>query len=114
MGPQGNRRPFSTSGLCLTGAVALIGAALLLEGCSRTVPRLGSPAASATGSPARSGATATGTAVTPTLAPPTLRNLDYRGIDPDTPGALNELQTAWEHGHQPWRASAPEVAKRTS
>jgi hypothetical protein len=37
--------------------------------------------------------------------------LDYRGIDPDTPAALNELQTAWEHGHQPWRASAPDVAK---
>jgi len=37
--------------------------------------------------------------------------LDYRGIDPDTPAALNELQAAWEHGHQPWRASAPDVAK---
>jgi hypothetical protein len=36
--------------------------------------------------------------------------VDYRGIDPDTPAALNELQTAWEHGHQPWRASAPDVA----
>jgi hypothetical protein len=55
--------------------------------------------------------TTTGTAVTPTLAPPPLRNVDYRGIDPDTPAALNELETAWEHGHQPWRASAPDVAK---
>ena len=49
--------------------------------------------------------------MTPTLVPPPLRNLDYRGIDPDTPAALNELQTAWEHGHEPWRASAPDVAR---
>src|SRR5882672_2282507 len=32
--PRSNRRLFGTTRLCLTGAMALVGAALLLDGCS--------------------------------------------------------------------------------
>ena len=78
----------------------------MLAACSRTTSGL---------SHTPTGPAGTGTSgASPTAAPATqaaTQEKDYRGIDPDTRASLDDLQRAWEKGHEPWRASAPDVAR---
>jgi len=85
---------------------ALVVAAIMLAACSRTTS---GPSPTPTG-PAGTGTSGASPTATPAPQAAT-QEKDYRGVDPDTRAGLDILQRAWEKGHEPWRASAPDVAR---